>query len=384
MNPLRMLDMSSLELMRHFGEWETSLMNVKNPWFIIAAESYGRQFLMHKYMSEKPDFNPIEVPENLERRVAGIDFRSPLLNAAGMFKSVNQNVYNRAFMQGAGGVIFGTFTPSPRKGNVVKGIRWPFLRLPKSSIAINYMGLPNDGVVVNAERLESIAKKEKFPVGVSVAGDPDENDFYNKMGRLSASMSLFERAGADFIEVNLSCPNTKKSQRDNSLERQAEFLSNEYINKNWGRKIPVFAKFSPEVTPNEIYNIVDILSHNGFAGAVFGNTTINYDSVRHSINDDREKELFNAYLNLTGNRGGVSGFVLHHGSGSKSARAVVYGEEIKREDFEIIRCGGINMSRDVKVSLTFENSLCEWFSGYWHNFTKHGDNVYRSIYENLN
>ncbi len=175
-------------------------MNVVNPWFVIAAESYGRQLFISKFASEKPDIKAIEVPESLENRISDLVFRSPLINSGCMFKSGNPNFYQRAFLQGAGGIVFETITPNPRKGNIVKGIRWPFLRLPETGIAINFMGLLNDGAKANAKRLESLPNYENFPIGVNIAADPEESYFDIKMADLTTSMRLFEKAGADFIK----------------------------------------------------------------------------------------------------------------------------------------------------------------------------------------
>ncbi len=39
--------------------------------------------------------------------------------------------------------------------------------------------------------------------------------------------------------------------------------------------------------------------------------------------------------------------------------------------------------QDLRQSIDLGVGLSEWFTGYWHNFAKHGDNVYRHMYENL-
>ena len=78
------------------------------------------------------------------------------------------------------------------------------------------MGLNNDGVETVTRRVEvqlSAAHRAHMCVGVSVAETPGLTDENEKLKDIIESFSIAYRV-ADYIEINVSCPNTGENRLD--------------------------------------------------------------------------------------------------------------------------------------------------------------------------
>jgi hypothetical protein len=147
----------------------------------VLGKLYPRIFT-HLYSATRPWFSaiaandeiqPVIVPNTLKVRVRNLTFRSPIGNAAGMYKHAEG--YERAYAQGAGFYLAGTTTSLPRKGNVKNGIALPFVPYPKSHAASNWLGLPNKGHIETAKHISTFSHYPEFPIGASVSMDPGMN-----------------------------------------------------------------------------------------------------------------------------------------------------------------------------------------------------------------
>jgi len=131
----------------------------------------------------------------------GMPFNMPLWNAAGMFKKGEG--YDAVARQGAGAYVAGTTTSLPRAGNTREGIQWPAATYPRSGVASNWMGLPNEGHATVAARLALSTRVQGCPVGASVSADPGMPDSLALPG-LIQGMQLYDAAGVDYLELNES------------------------------------------------------------------------------------------------------------------------------------------------------------------------------------
>lgn len=100
---------------------------------------------------------------------------------------------------------------------------------------LNSMGLPNPGAEAFAHEVK-IAKLGGVPVVVSIFGG-SKREFADVGARM-------EKAGADALELNLSCPHSKLVAFGQSAE--LTFGVVEAVKKSVG--VPVFAKLTPNVT----------------------------------------------------------------------------------------------------------------------------------------
>ncbi|MBK9250009.1 MAG: hypothetical protein IPM69_18365 [Ignavibacteria bacterium] len=311
-------------------------------------------------------------------------FRSPIFNAAGMFK--NGDGYELVARQGAGAYLAGTTTGSVRLGNTKLGIFQPFAPYPRSHAASNWLGLPNISHAEVAKRLSLLERINNCPIGVSVSASPQESE-HIALEELTTGMALYEKAGVDFIELNESCPNIPghfgekcTTMLDENLIRRCEYVSQTFLGKR-KRRLPVIVKFSNDTHPSLVPLLIDMLLALGFDGVNFGNTSTAYqahsDQIVHS-----EKKLYEYFTKNFG--GGLSGKLLKNSSLTLCKQACEYlsGIEAKGE-FHVIRTGGVEEPLDIIASERAGISLNQWYTGYFENFAQFGNSVYEKMYDSI-
>lgn len=344
------------------------------PYFVISRYSQGRIKYIKKLNEEKlPEiYHP---PENFQRKLWGITFRSLIMNAAGMFK--NGEWYEHSYRQGAGAYLGGTSTINFRSGNNGQGILQPFVPYPKSHSSSNFLGLPNDGDFINSHRLEQFNRFESFPIGwsLSVASNLHKFDY---LKLFIASLKIFANAGVDFIEINESCPNISHKNDKINLEYRLNYIKENFLDQRT-RNLPAIIKFSNDTKVEQIPEILDLLFKLGYDGVNFGNTSTNYLEVRKKIHRS-ERKLFDFFTQTFG--GGISGRPLKEKSLDLCSRAVEYAKaEAPSQEFHVIRTGGIESMKDIRESEKAGISLNQWFTGYWENIAKYGHNIYREFFK---
>jgi len=345
------------------------------PYLSCFIYSKGRKFFLSRLVSEKP--RPVQLPQELKRRFWGLTFRSPIFNAAGMFK--DGMGYELAILQSAGAFLAGTVTPSPRVGNIRKGIRHPFLPYPRSLSSSNWMGLPNPGYRKVIEAISRYPKAEDVPIGLSLAADG--MSLYD-LETLCVVLFDVERTIVDFVEINESCPNVehngaKGSSIDDDFLQRIEFLSDNFLKKR-KRNLPVILKLSNDFPLDKVTELVDILVDYEFDGLNFGNTSTKYEQLGASI-DESERKAFEFFTSSFG--GGVSGLPLRDRSYAltKAAAEYLHSKSVTRE-FHIIRTGGIFHYEDLNSSMSHGVSLFQWFTGYFENFAHYGHRIYQKFF----
>ena len=344
------------------------------PHFVISQYSRARIKLIKKLNEDEIPEEIFHPPIEYHRKLWGLTFRSPIMNAAGMFK--NCEWYEHSYRQGAGAYLGGTSTINWRIGNNGQGILQPFVPYPKSNCASNFLGLPNDGDFINSNRLEKIIKYENFPVGWSLSASSDLHAF-DWLKLFTSSLKMYEKAGVDFIEINERCPNISQNKEYNSLEYRLKFIKENFLDQIT-RNLPVIVKFSNDTQKEQIPFLMDLLFKLGYDGVNFGNTSTNYLEIRKKIHH-AERKLFDYFTKTFG--GGVSGKVLKAKSLEICSSAVEYLNHGKpSQEFHVIRTGGIESLDDIKESEKAGISLNQCFTGYWENFSKYGHNVYRQFF----
>lgn len=349
------------------------------PALAIRLYSQGRLRVLGLLAHERPLAR--RVPDGLGRELWGLRFRSPILNAAGMWKKGDGGLL--ALRQGAGGFLAGTTTHQERVGNRRDGVFQPFAPYPGSGAASNFLGLPNPGHAAVAPKLRELrtACPDDFPIGVSVAavaeGTRDEADMLEK---LLDGLRLYEEAGVDFIELNESCPNTEDGHGLDALEARLAIIRDGFLERRQ-RHLPVVLKFSCDTALDQVPGLVDLLLENALDGVNFGNTSVEYDVHRAAIRRS-EQALYDDFTSRFG--GGVSGRPLKDRS-LVLARAAndhlrTLDGKIPRE-FHVLRTGGVENASDLAASDAAGVSLNQWYTGYFESFSRHGHNLYRKLYK---
>ena len=343
------------------------------PKFVISEYSKGRLDFLMKLKEESSCEHYIN--PNLSRELWGIKFKSPIMNAAGMFK--NGECYEMVAKQCAGAYLGGTGTWNPRNGNERLDISLPFVPYPRSHAASNWLGLPNEGDVINAERASKLERIADCPVGWSVMGSPDFQG-EEKLINLVKGMWLYKEAGVDFIEINESCPNTEnRFLQDSGLAERLKYIKEKFLDKR-DRRIPVIVKFSNDTVLKQVPRLLDLLFQYDYDGVNFGNTSVDYERRRWMI-DLKERRLYDFFVKTFG--GGISGKPLKKDSLHLASFAVDYANVKKpSQEFHVIRTGGIETIEDIKESERAGISLNQWYTWYIENFAKYGHNVYSRLF----
>ena len=339
---------------------------------MIWLYSKGRVYFMSIFYATSLNFTvkPINHPQ-YSRVLWGLKFASPIMNAAGMFK--NLEGYTLVQRQGAGGYIGGTTTYNPRHGNCINNIHLPFLSLLQSNISLNCLGLPNKGDKILSQQV--VMQNKTIPLGISLMRSADYDE-KTGMEHLIESLWLYHNnLQYDFLEINESCPNIKVSA-DNIIQRLIYIGENFIFHRK--RFIPVVIKVSVDISDKVLSDIMHILIKYKFDGINIGNTSIDYDNLRQYVNAN-DLKLFNYFVDNFG--GGVGGTILKKMSYDKCKYAVMCKNDIQpQHEFHIIRSAGIDSIDDIYQSDLIGVSLNQWYTGYFSNFMKYGNQIYHKTF----
>lgn len=200
--------------------------------------------------------------------VLGIGFENRLGVAAGFDK--NAALIRPLHALGFGHVEVGTVTALAQPGNPKPRM----FRLPEQRALINRMGFNNDGAEVVAERLARLrASKKNLPIigvniGKSKVVDPSAAaEDYRTSARLLAKH-------ADYLAVNVSSPNTPGLRDLQQVSALRPILS--AVLEEAG-SVPVLVKLAPDLSNDDLLEILNLVKELGLAGVIAANTTIRRD-----------------------------------------------------------------------------------------------------------
>ena len=242
--------------------------------------------------------------------IAGLKLANPTMLASGIL-GLSGLMLKRVVDAGAGAVVTKSVGLEPRDG-------YPNPTVVQAECGLlNAVGLPNPGVHSFGEEIRE-AKELGVPIIVSVYGFSSEE--FAEAARVAVE------AGADAIELNVSCPHVEKTGAEIGQSPQSVA---EVVKKVKGRvDRPVFVKLTPNVA-----DIVEVARAATEAG-VDAITAIN--TVRAMIIDVETTRPI-----LANKVGGLSGTAI-----KPIAVRCVY--EVYREvDVPVIGCGGISTWRDA-------------------------------------
>lgn len=347
-------------------------------WLAIAAYSKGRRVFLASLTPPRRAHVP--APE-LAVEAWGLTFRSPLGNAAGLFKMGEGSALTAAW--GAGFWLVGSTTGRAREGNRRQGIFQPFAPYPRSGAASNWLGLPNPGHREVAARLAATPRVPGMVRAASLALDPvPELPDNERLELLIAGLRLYDQAGVDLIEINESCPNTGE-ELDVGLERlesRLAALAHGFLETR-SRRLPVLLKLSVDADHGALAGVVELACRYGLDGLVLGNTSTRWSDRREQI-DPSERPIYDRFVSSFG--GGVSGRPLRDDSLElvRTARRALESAR-PRDEFHLVRVGGIENAADVRVSLQAGASLCQWYTGLFEAFAVHGHRFQAHLHHQL-
>lgn len=297
--------------------------------------------------------------------IFGLRFRNMIGLGAGFDKNA---LYLRELdTLGFGFVEIGTVTPLPQAGNDKPRL----FRLPLDKALINRMGFNNDGVKVIAQRLRDWHGQQ---VSRNAANAHGKNP-HNAMGKMIIGGNIGKNKTTpnedawkdyeicfrelfdcvDYFVVNVSSPNTpglRELQEKASLHKILTQL--QAINQELSAQLkipprPLLLKIAPDLTHEQINDVIDLALEINLEGLVATNTTIS-----------RENLLTNpATLEKIG-AGGLSGEPLKR----RSTEIVLYISKKAKGRIPIIASGGIFTAYDARERLAVGANLLQVWTGF--------------------
>jgi len=281
----------------------------------------------------------------LEKEVFGLKFKNPVGLAAGFDK--NAEMIEEMANMGFGFIEVGTVTPLAQPGNPKPRM----FRLPADGALINRMGFNNFGVNAAAE---NIAAYRKSPAAkkqhVMIGGNIGKNKNTPNEDAVSDYIKCFDRLFdvVDYFVVNVSSPNTPGLRALQEKEPLMQLLNTLQVrNVKNGVSRPILLKIAPDLTNEQLDDIVEIVQQTHIAGVIATNTTISRDDL---ISGDAVKS----------ETGGLSGKPLT----KRSTEVISYIHQKSNGAFPIIGVGGIHSPADAIEKLEAGASLIQLYTGF--------------------
>jgi len=207
--------------------------------------------------------------KRLERKLFGLTFPNPVGLAAGFDKDAK--LFQELFNFGFGFIEIGTLTPKPQLGNPKKRL----FRLPEDQGLINRMGFNNEGVEVAVDRL----KKNK---NVLIGGNIGKNKVTPNEEAVSDYVYCFEALFpyVDYFVVNVSSPNTPNLRALQDKEPLTHLLQTlKTLNLKKPDPKPILLKIAPDLTDEQLMDIIDIITSVNIEGVIATNTTLSREGL---------------------------------------------------------------------------------------------------------
>lgn len=280
--------------------------------------------------------NPI-----LEKNLFGLTFKNPVGLAAGFDK--NASMFQDLEHLGFGFIEIGTVTPKAQSGNDKPRL----FRLTKDQAILNRMGFNNDGLIAVKKRL-----KNRKNTGLIIGGNIGKNKTTPNEEAINDYKLCFEGLFdvVDYFVVNVSSPNTPNLRELQEKEPLMKILSELQL-MNFQKKFqkPILLKIAPDLSNEQLDDIIDIVQETKIAGVIATNTTINRTELK---TDTKTVES----LGL----GGISGKPLT----KRSTEVIKYLHKKSNGSFPIIGVGGIHSPEDAIEKLRAGASLIQLYTGF--------------------
>ena len=276
----------------------------------------------------------VEDPK-LEREVFGLKFPNPVGLAAGFDK--NAVLYKELSHFGFGFIEIGTLTPKGQPGNPKKRL----YRLKEDQAIINRMGFNNDGV-------DDAVKRLKMNTNVLIGGNIGKNKVTPNEEAVNDYIYCFNALFdyVDYFVVNVSSPNTPNLRALQDKAPLTHLLSTlKKINDKKESPKPILLKIAPDLSNDQLLDIIDIVTTVNIDGVIATNTTLS----REGLQSTHKTEV-----------GGLSGKPLT----KRSTEVIRFLVKESNNAFPIIGVGGIHTPEDALEKLDAGAALVQLYTGF--------------------
>lgn len=272
---------------------------------------------------------------SLQRTVFGLTFKNPVGLAAGFDKDAK--LFRELSHFGFGFIEIGTLTPKAQDGNPKKRL----FRLIEDEGIINRMGFNNGGVHAAVERLR---QNQNVLVGGNIGKNKDTSNEAAIDDYTYCFEALFPYV--DYFVVNVSSPNTPNLRALQDKEPLTQLLTQlQEQNKTKDLPKPILLKIAPDLSDDQLLDIIDIVKDTQIAGVIATNTTLSRDNLQSS----NQSEM-----------GGLSGKPL----AKRATEVIRFLAQHSQNAFPIIGAGGIHSAADALEKLQAGASLVQIYTGF--------------------
>ena len=276
--------------------------------------------------------NKTFIPKELNIKIFGLNFSSPIGLAAGFDK--NAEVYSKILNLGFGFVEVGTVTPRPQEGNPKPRIH----RIKKEGAIINSLGFNSIGF--KKVKANLLNKKTEGIIGVNIGANKDSKNFIDDY---ISGLKFFSNH-VSYITINISSPNTpglRELHMEKNLKDLLEKIKNLKKNNDIA-EVPLLIKISPDLNDGDLRIMCDIFLEFNVDGVIISNTTL-----------ERPFKGFGEDL-----KGGLSGELLYQVSTNQLKKAYEY----TKGQIPLIGVGGISSAKDAYNKIRNGASLVQLYT----------------------
>lgn len=290
--------------------------------------------------------NTIIRSSRLSSELFGMAFKNPVGLGAGFDK--NARYIREIAALGFGFMEVGTVTPKAQNGNEKPRL----FRLPADKALINRMGFNNDGVIAIRERLRNW-KIQNGKSQIIIGGNIGKNKLTPNDEAWKDYEICFKELHpyVDYFVVNVSSPNTpglRELQEKESLRKILTHL--QMINNAKATAKPILLKIAPDLSQEQIDDVIDLAIEIKLDGLVATNTTISRNALSEKSKVKSEKI----------GAGGLSGLPLKN----TSTEIVQYISGKTKGEIPIIASGGIFSAGDAREKMDAGASLIQVWTGF--------------------
>lgn len=295
-----------------------------------------------------------------------IEFPNRIGLGAGFDK--NASYLNELEALGFGFVEIGTVTPLAQPGNE----RPRLFRLPKDKALINRMGFNNEGAEVIAKRLKdwrlaNNQRQKPQSTKLVIGGNIGKNKLTPNEAAWTDYVKCFNalHEWVDYFVVNVSSPNTPGLRELQEKEALKKILTSlQELNAAQQYPKPILLKIAPDLSREQLDDVIDLAVTIKLDGLVATNTTISRDGLQA---ENKNIEQIGA--------GGLSGLPLK----AKSTSVLQYILQQTNGQLPVIASGGIFTAADAKEKLDAGAELLQ----VWTGFIYEGPGIVKKICKSL-
>ncbi|NNJ54951.1 MAG: quinone-dependent dihydroorotate dehydrogenase [Bacteroidia bacterium] len=318
---------------------------LRNLLFLLSPEK-AHYFTMRlfKIVAPIPFVSNLFKTSDTPTKLDGLEFKNKVGLAAGFDK--DGKFLSQLYALNFGFIEVGTVTPKPQSGNPKPRL----FRLKRDKALINRMGFNNEGVKALKSRLQKFRKKERdcdMLIGVNIGKNKTTPNNEAVNDYVKCYEHLYDLA--DFFIVNVSSPNTpnlRELQNKEELKKIiGALLAIREVQDKWK---PLYLKIAPDLSFEQLNEIIELQSELNFEGIVATNTSIDRKLLVKS--NKRVVEQIGA--------GGISGAPVLNVSNS-------FVENIRsKSDMTIIGVGGIDSATSGQSKYDAGANLIEIYTGF--------------------